>query len=165
MGWIWFGSPCDFAAGTRIYLQDYRTQFVCCGFHSIAHFTFPAPAGTTLPLYRPMALCHPLLASSESTNQTPHLLHEAKQTSKAYCSKICNLIFHHLCYICCFDRWSSRRRYFSLSITCPNFSGNKVPTNIAGSLLTNWGLIQPNNGNPNQTMPANLNASEANSTF
>lgn len=39
--------------------------------------------------------------------------------------------------------------------------GNKVPTSLGGSLLTNWGLIQPNNGNPNQTMPGNLNASSS----
>jgi 1,3-beta-glucan synthase len=45
-----------------------------------------------------------------------------------------------------------------------NFSGNKVPTNLGGSLLTSWGLIQPNNGNPNQTMPANVNASLASSS-
>jgi len=43
-------------------------------------------------------------------------------------------------------------------------SGNKVPTNLGGSLLTNWGLIQPDNGNPNQTMPANINASLSSST-
>jgi 1,3-beta-glucan synthase len=38
-------------------------------------------------------------------------------------------------------------------------TGNKVPTNLGGSLLTNWGLIQPDNGNPNQTLPVNVNAS------
>jgi 1,3-beta-glucan synthase len=42
--------------------------------------------------------------------------------------------------------------------------GNKVPTSLGGSLLTNWGLIQPNNGNPNQTMPGNLNASSSNAS-
>lgn len=46
-------------------------------------------------------------------------------------------------------------------ISFSNFVGNKVPTNLGGSLLTNWGLIQPNNGDPNQTMPANLNGSSS----
>lgn len=48
------------------------------------------------------------------------------------------------------------------SIVCfSNFAGSKVPTNLGGTLLKNWGLIQPNNGNPNQTMPANLNGSSS----
>jgi 1,3-beta-glucan synthase len=43
-------------------------------------------------------------------------------------------------------------------------SGNKVPTNLGGSILTNLGLLQPDNGNPNQTMPANLNATHSSSS-
>ena len=39
--------------------------------------------------------------------------------------------------------------------------GNKVPTNLGGSMLTSWGLLQPNNGDPNQTLPVNLNATLA----
>lgn len=41
-------------------------------------------------------------------------------------------------------------------IASTNNSGNKVPTDLGGSLLTNWGLIQPDNGNPNQTLPENV---------
>jgi len=51
-----------------------------------------------------------------------------------------------------------------LGMSKADFSGNKVPTSLGGSLLSSWGLIQPNNGNPNQTMPDNLNASLSSST-
>lgn len=109
MGRFWFGFTCHLTAWTRIPLQDHRAQFVCGRFHSIARPAIPTSPSPLHSVRRPMALCHPLLATSESANQTPHLLHEAEQTSKAYCKEICDSIFPHLYHISCFDRWSSCR--------------------------------------------------------
>jgi len=125
MGRFWFGSARHLTTWTRIPLQDHRAQFVCGRFHSIARPAIPASPSPLHSVCRPMALCHPLLATSESTNQTPHLLHEAEQTSKAYCKEIRHSIFPHLYHICCFDRWSSCRWYVSHTQTLPNYQETK----------------------------------------
>lgn len=108
MGRLWYGSAHYFTTWTGIPLQDHRAQFVCGRFHSIARFAIPASSCPLHSVCRPMAFCYPLLATSESANQTPHLLDEAEQASKAYCKEIRHSIFRHLRHICCFDRWSSR---------------------------------------------------------
>ena len=161
---FFFGMALTFTTWPRIYLQDHRAQLVCCRLSSVPPTSIPATPCTINTVRRPVALRHSFLATSQPSDQTAYLLDETKQTSKTNCQEIRYIIFHHIHHICCIDRWSLSCRYLFNFYYQTNFSGNKVPTNIAGTLLTNWGLIQPDNGNPNQTMPDNLNATLANST-
>ena len=113
MGWVGSGCSCHFTTRSRIPVQDYRAQFIRGGLHFGAHSTLPSASRTLHTLHWSMALCHLILASSESTDQTTHLLYEAEPTSKAYCQEIRHIIFHHLCYFHCSNRRSTRRWYVS----------------------------------------------------
>jgi len=125
MGRLWYGSAHYFTTWTGVPLQDHRAQFVCGRFYSIARSVIPASSCPLHSVCRPMAFCYPLLATSESANQTPHLLDEAEQTSKAYCKEIRHSIFRHLRHLCCFDRWSSRCWYVSQVPIRSNFKETK----------------------------------------